>query len=77
MGIASNISILGLCANESLRGSPTLSVSCLKKPTVNKPSESLSVSPNLCASPFIFLVTWCYLYVMYLLGQYSCRKCEI
>lgn len=41
-----------VCANESLSGSPTLSVSCLKKPTVKKPSKILRVSPNLCVSPF-------------------------
>lgn len=65
-----------VCADKSLVGYPTLSVSCLKKPTVKKPSDLLCVSPNLCVSPF-FWSRGAIFYVMYLLGQYSCRKCEM
>lgn len=31
---------------------------------------------QICVCHLSFLVTWCYFYVIYLLGQYSCRKCE-
>lgn len=47
-----------VCADKSLVGSPTLSVSCLKKPTVKKPSNLLCVTKSLCVT--VFLVTWCY-----------------
>lgn len=68
MGIASNISILVLCVLMRASVAPPFS-QCFLLKKKSKPSEVLSVSPNLCVC-LTFLVTWCYFYVKYLLGQY-------
>lgn len=71
MGIASNISVPASCVLTSASAALPLSVFPASRNQQLTSPLRYSVCHQIC------VVTWCYFYVKYLLGQYSCRKCEI
>lgn len=79
MGIASNISIpaLGVLMRASV-ALPRSQCFLLQETNSEKSPLKYSVCHQISVCHrFVLGVTWCYFYVKYLLGQYSCRQCEI